>query len=103
MAPRPWRWPTLVTCFRATIRFTQSWKRACSNSVAPCDREQRGDDTSQIGEVDRLMPIEGAMHRRERIFQTACAVKQHDLVGALHTPVFEALLVGRIGRRAFRA
>src|SRR5580698_5295224 len=57
----------------------------------------------KLREVDRFEAIERAANWRQRIFQPGRAIEEHDLVAALDPAVGEALLVGRIRRRAFGA
>src|SRR5580692_6523881 len=57
----------------------------------------------KLREVDRFKAIERAANWRQRIFQAGRAVEQHDLIAALDPAVGEALLVGRVSRRPFRA
>src|SRR5579872_4408714 len=65
-------------------------------------RSARNDDL-QRRVIDRLMPVERALDRRQRLFRSGRTVEQHRLLGARNTPVGETLFVGRIGSGAFRA
>src|SRR5215467_1261417 len=57
----------------------------------------------QSGEINRLMPVQRAMHRRQRVFEAAGTIEKHSLIGTRNTAIGEALLVGRISRRALWA
>src|SRR5688500_12142925 len=58
--------------------------------------------TLQPSVVDRLMSIERARDRRQRIFKPCRAIEQHDAIVLRHAAVGKALLVGSIRRRPFR-
>ena len=49
------------------------------------------------------MAVEGAFHRRERVFEARSAVEQHDALILAHAAAGQFLLIGRVGRRAFGA
>src|SRR5580704_18973759 len=57
----------------------------------------------KLRKVDRRVAIQRAANWRQRIFQAGGAIKQHHLVAALDPAVGEALLIGRVSCRAFRA
>src|SRR6516225_11012230 len=59
--------------------------------------------TSKHRKIDRLVPVERAADRRQRIFEPGGAIEQQRLLAFFDATIGEALLVGRIGRRAFRA
>src|ERR1700716_3757061 len=52
--------------------------------------------------IDRLMPIERACDRRQRVFKPCGAIEQHHPVVFRNAPIGEAFLVGGIGRRPLR-
>src|SRR5207249_8863709 len=53
---------------------------------------------SELRVVDRLMSIERARDRRQRIFKPCGAIEQHHAIIFRHASVGEALLVGGVGR-----
>ena len=53
--------------------------------------------------IDRLVPVERAVDRRQRILQPGGAIEQDRLLAFLNAPVGEALLIGGVGRRALGA
>src|SRR3954447_22476022 len=58
--------------------------------------------TLQLRVVDRLVAIERARDRRQRIFKPCRTIEQHDAIVFRHAAVGKALLVGSIRRRPFR-
>src|SRR6185437_4259481 len=65
-------------------------------------RSARNDDLERRV-IDRLVPIERALDRRQRIFQPGRTVEQQRLLGARNAPVGKALFVGGVGGGALRA
>src|SRR6185437_5839492 len=89
-APRQSQLRSLATYFRAIIHFSQNWKPRCRQSY------------SQTGVIDWLVAVELALDLRQRVFQAARTIEQHDLVAARHAAIRKALFVRGISGRALR-
>src|SRR5690348_14638544 len=98
MAPKRLRSPNSVMSFREITRCSPSSRPACRS------RSQHAEIKSALKgcEVDWFVPIELAFDLRQRIFQAARAIEQHDLIGRLDAAVGQTLFVGGVGGRSFR-
>src|SRR6266403_6338683 len=84
-------------------RSSSPWiaSRSLSSGARSRDPLARNDG-SAFCVVDRLMTIERARDRRQRVFKTCGAIEQHHAITFRHASVGKTLLVGSVSGRTFR-